>query len=353
MALSVEAVVEPDRHRARFPTRSLPSLARLDGRGGAALACRLVIFSPAMAAATVLLAGLLDVVCGEPPNAIHPVAWLGRLVALLERGAPHERPRAELAYGVAVVVVVTGIAAAVGLALVLALSHLPWWLALPAGAVALKVSFSLRGLVGAGRTVQRTLDADPAAAREGLRALVSRDRDLTPSQVASAAIESLAENLSDSVVAPLLFFALLGLPGAFAYRAVNTLDAMIGYHGRYEYLGKTAARLDDVLNLVPARLSGLLIVALACLRRRGAAAFAGLRRERRLSSSPNKLWTIAPMAGALGVQLEKPGTYAVGPDTRPLRAAIIGEAAVLVWAAGVIAIVATAGLAALLAGWWV
>jgi len=305
-----------------------------------------------MAAATVLLAGLLDVVCGEPPNAIHPVAWLGRLVALLERGAPRERPRAELAYGVAVVVLVTGIAAAVGLGLVIALSHLPWWLALPVGAVALKVSFSLRGLVGAGRAVQRSLDADPAAAREGLRALVSRDRDLTRPQIASAAIESLAENLSDSVVAPLLFFAVLGLPGAFAYRAVNTLDAMIGYHGRYEYLGKPAARLDDVLNLVPARLSGLLIVALACLRRRGAAALAGLRRERRLSTSPNKLWTIAPMAAALGLRLGKPGAYEVGRADRPLGAAVIGEAAVLVWQAGAVALAASAALAALLAALW-
>ncbi len=302
-----------------------------------------------MAAATVLLAGLLDLVCGEPPNAVHPVAWLGRLIALLERGAPSGRPRAELAYGVAVVVIATGVAAGAGLALALGLSRLPWWLALPGAAVALKVSFSLRGLVGAGRAVQRSLDADPAAAREGLRALVSRDRDLTPPQVASAAIESLAENLSDSVVAPLLFFALLGLPGAFAYRAVNTLDAMVGYHGRYEYLGKPAARLDDVLNFVPARLTGLLIVALACLRRRGAAALAGLRRERRLSSSPNKLWTIAPMAGALGVRLGKPGAYEVGRAERPLASAVIGEAAAMVWQAGAVTLAACAALAALLA----
>ena len=305
-----------------------------------------------MAAATVLLAGLLDVACGEPPNAVHPVAWLGRLVAVLERRAPSGRPRAELAYGVGVVVAATGVAAGVGLGLALGLARLPGWLALPAGAVALKVSFSLRGLVGAGRAVQRSLDADPAAAREGLRALVSRDRDLTAPQVASAAIESLAENLSDSVVAPLLFFALFGLPGAFAYRAVNTLDAMIGYHGRYEYLGKPAARLDDVLNLVPARLSGLLIVALACLRRRGAAALAGLRRERRLSPSPNKLWTIAPMAAALGLRLGKPGAYEVGRADRPLGAAVIGEAAVLVWQAGAVALAASAALAALLAALW-
>jgi adenosylcobinamide-phosphate synthase len=248
--------------------------------------------------------------------------------------------------------VTTGVCAAAGFAIVIVLVHLPWWLALPLGAVALKVTFSLRGLVAAGRHVQRALGTDTEAAREGLRALVSRHRDLEPPQIVSAAIESLAENLTDSVVAPLLFFALLGLPGALAYRAINTMDAMIGYHGEYEYLGKVAARADDVANFVPARLTGLLLTALAATRGSGAAAWTALRRQRRLSTSPNKLWTIAPMAGALGVRLEKPGMYAVGPGTRPLRAAIIGEAAVLVWAAGAIAI-AAASLAALLADWWV
>ena len=305
-----------------------------------------------MAAATVLLAGAIDVAFGEPPNAIHPVAWTGRLVTVLERHRPYGRPRAELAYGALIVALTAGVCAAAGVAIAIVLAHLPWWLGLPLGAVALKVSFSLRGLVAAGRRVQRALDTDTAAAREGLRALVSRHRDLSPPQIVSAAIESLAENLTDSVVSPLLFFALFGLPGALAYRALNTMDAMIGYRGEYEYLGKVAARADDVANFIPARLTGLLLTALAAARGGGAAAWTALRRQRRLSTSPNKLWTIAPMAGALGVQLEKPGAYAVGPGTRPLRAAVIGEAAVLVWAAGAVAIVAGAGLAALLAGWW-
>jgi adenosylcobinamide-phosphate synthase len=303
-----------------------------------------------MAAATVLLAGVIDVAFGEPPNAIHPVVWMGRLVTALERRRPRCRPRAELAYGALIVAVTAGVCAAAGLALVVALARIPWWLALPMGAVALKVTFSLRGLVAAGRHVQRALDSDADAAREGLRALVSRDRDLSPPQIVSATIESLAENLTDSVVAPLLAFAVFGLPGALVYRALNTMDAMIGYHGELEYVGKVAARADDVANFIPARLTGVLLAALAATRGRGAAAWTALRRQHGLSTSPNKLWTIAPMAGALGVRLEKPGVYAVGPDTRPLRAAVIGEAAVLVWAAGAIAIVAAAGLAALLAG---
>ena len=302
-----------------------------------------------LAALTVLLAGVLDALFGEPPNALHPVAWLGSLIAALERRCPRGGPRREFAGGVLVVVITTAVAAAVGVAAGIALLHLPWWLSLPLGAVALKVAFSLRGLVRAGRSVQRALESDTEAARAGLRALVSRSRELEPPQIASAAIESLAENLSDSVVAPLLYFALFGLPGALVYRAINTLDAMIGYHGRYEYLGKPAARLDDAANWVPARLSGLLLVALAGTRHRGAAAWAALRTQHRRSASPNKLWTIVPMAGALDVQLEKPGAYVVGLSNRTPSGPIIGEAAVIVWQAGAVALLVASSLAALVA----
>jgi len=302
-----------------------------------------------LAALTVLLAGLLDALFGEPPNALHPVAWLGRLIAALDRRCPRGGPRRELAWGVLLVAITIAVAAAVGVALALALGHLPWWLALPLGAVALKVAFSLRGLIDAGRTVQRALETDTEAARAGLLALVSRSRDLEPPQIASAAIESLAENLSDSVVAPLLYFALFGLPGALVYRAINTMDAMVGYHGRYEYLGKPAARLDDAANWIPARLTGLVLVALAGARGRGAAAWAALRRQRRRSSSPNKLWTIAPMAGALDVQLEKPGAYVVGLSDRAPTGQTIGEAAAIVWQAGAVSILLSSGLAALVA----
>ena len=302
-----------------------------------------------LAALTVLLAGLLDALFGEPPNALHPVAWLGRLIAALDRRCPRGGPRRELAWGVLLVAITSAVAAAVGVALALVLGHLPWWLALPLGAVALKVAFSLRGLIDAGRTVQRALETDTEAARAGLLALVSRSRDLEPPQIASAAIESLAENLSDSVVAPLLCFALFGLPGALVYRAINTMDAMVGYHGRYEYLGKPAARLDAAANWIPARLTGLLLVALAGVRGRGAAARAALRRQRRRSSSPNKLWTIAPMAGALDVQLEKPGAYVVGLSDRAPTGRTIGEAAAIVWQAGAVSILLSSGLAALVA----
>jgi adenosylcobinamide-phosphate synthase len=305
------------------------------------------------AAATVALAGLFDVAFGEPPNALHPVAWMGRLVAFLERRRPRGRPRAELAYGALIVLVTCGIAGAAGVALLQAVQALPVWAALPLAAVVLKIAFSLRGLAAAGRAVQRRLGTDIVAARAGVTSLVSRDPNMEPPQIVSATIESLAENLTDSVVAPLFYFALFGLPGALVYRAINTMDAMIGYHGELEYVGKAAARLDDVANWLPARLSGLLLVGVASMRGAAPAAWAVLRTQRRPSPGPNKLWTIAPMAGALGVQLEKRGYYAVGPGERSLAPAVIGEAIAVLWVAGATALIVAAGLAALMSwGVW-
>jgi adenosylcobinamide-phosphate synthase len=301
-----------------------------------------------LALGIVLLAGIIDVTVGESPAAVHPVVWMGRLIGALEGRRPHDRPRAELVYGVLVVLTVTGACAAAAIALTVLVAQLPWWLALPIGAAALKTTFSLRGLVSAGRRIQLALASDTDAARAGLAALVSRSRDLEPPQIVSATVESLAENLTDSVVSPLLYCVVFGLPGAFVYRAVNTMDAMIGYRGAYEYVGKPAARLDDVLNWVPARLTALLLVMLASLRRAHRKAWACLRSRPHPPTGPNKLVTISAMAGALGVQLAKPGVYAVGPADRPLVASVIGEAIDLVWLAGGIALAVAAGLSALL-----
>ena len=314
----------------------------------------------AFAAATVGLAGMIDVAFGEPPNALHPVVWMGRLVtAWSAAGRTAGRaPSSPTARSSSSSPPVSRPASASSSC---SASGRPLWAALPIAAIVLKTTFSLRALVGAGRHVQRALATDTEAARAGLAALVSRSRDLEPPQIVSAAIESLAENLSDSVVAPLFFFALFGLPGALAYRAVNTMDAMIGYRGEYEHLGKVAARLDDVLNWIPARLTGLLLVALAAAapargRPRRAARAAGpgpaCAPARIRPPARTSCVTISAMAGALGVQLEKPGVYAVGPADRPLAAPVIGEAIGLVWLAGGVTFAAAAGLAALV-GWGV
>jgi adenosylcobinamide-phosphate synthase len=271
----------------------------------------------------------LDLAFGEPPAALHPVVWIGRLVAAFERRAPRGSPMAELAYGAALTATVVGAAAAGAALLARALAGLPWARRVALLALALKPTFALRALLDAGEAVRRPLAAgDLTAAAAALRSLVSRDvSGLTPELVAAAAVESLAENASDSIVAPWLFYLVGGLPAAYAYRAANTLDAMVGYRGRYESLGKVAARLDDALNVVPARLTALLI---ALSSDAPARALAVARRDHGLTASPNAGWPMAAMAGALGVRLEKVGHYRLGDPARPVEAGDIGRAAAIV-----------------------
>jgi adenosylcobinamide-phosphate synthase len=179
--------------------------------------------------------------------------------------------------------------------------------------------FTAKGLANAAMKTARDLrNEDLETARLHLRSLVGRDpATLTPPQVAAAAIESVAENSTDSYIGPWLAFALFGLPGAFAHKAVNTLDSMIGYHGRYEYLGKAAARLDDFINLLLARLSAVLILFGGLLL--GLPAGRGWRvmwRDHGKTESPNAGWTMGAMSGLLGVSLEKPGHYHLGKGFR-------------------------------------
>jgi len=205
------------------------------------------------------------------------------------------------------------------------------------GAALLMTSFSLRQLQDeAARAGTLLAREGVTAARGPLSALVSRNIDeLPPSLAASAAVESLAENLSDSFVAPLLYYVLLGVPGALAYRAINTLDAMIGYHGRYEYLGRAAAKLDDVASYIPARITAaLLVISAGLVGAKGLqAARIGIRDHSR-TASPNSGWPMAVMAGALETQLEKAGYYRLGDAEQTPDPAMIRDAIRIVrWAA--------------------
>jgi adenosylcobinamide-phosphate synthase len=185
---------------------------------------------------------------------------------------------------------------------------------------------------------------DLAAARQAVGwHLVSRPTaTLDASGVVSATVESIAENLTDAFVAPVFFYLLFGLPGAAFYRAVNTADAMIGYHdGPLEHFGKLAARLDDVLNLLPARLAALaLVVGAALVSEDARGAWRTWRRDGRLTESPNAGRTMAAMAGALGVTLTKAGTYRLGSG----RAPEVGDIGRALWLFAVAAALAVGAL---------
>lgn len=286
----------------------------------------------------VIVAAALDLALGDPPNRLHPVAWIGRAIAggrrALCRGG-----RAQLVVGGALVTLaVAAVAAAAGLAVATLAARLGSAGPLVEGA-ALSLLLSIRGLVRAARAVAGPLAAgDLEAARAAVAChLVSRPTaTLGPDEVASAAVESVAENLTDALVAPVCFYLVFGLAGAAAYRAVNTADAMLGYRdGSLEWFGKLAARLDDVLSFVPARLAALGLVAGAVAAGEDArGALRMLRRDGALTASPNAGRTMAAMAGALGLTLGKRGAYRLGEGGPPTAGDVARAVRVFAWAAG-------------------
>lgn len=294
------------------------------------------------------LALALELLVGEPPNALHPVAWIGTTASTLLRTAPGRGPRRQFVFGLLLTLVIAGGFATASFFLLRAVAR--WPVAeLVVACLVLKSMFAIAALGRAALDVRRSLaSGDLERARHDLRSLCSRDAShLDEAHLVSAAVESLAENTSDSFVAPLFYYALLGIPGIVFYRAVNTMDAMIGYHGQYEYLGKFAARLDDVLNLIPARLTaGLLVVAAWLCGRDGRRGWHMIVRDGRTTESPNAGYPMAAIAGILGVALEKQDHYRLGDGVVPAERTTIDAA----WRVVLVCSTLAAGSAAIAIG---
>jgi adenosylcobinamide-phosphate synthase len=295
-----------------------------------------------------LLALGLDGLLGDPPNQWHPVTAMGTFIRRMALRAPAGGPAEQFRYGTGLMLAGLATFALPLAALEVATRRRPLVRA-ALEAVLLKSVFSMRRLLEAGREVEQALEAgDLPEARRAVRwHLVSRDTSaLDEAQVASAAVESLAENLADSFVAPLLAYAVGGLPLAWAYRFANTADAMIGYHDeRHEYLGKFAARLDDALNWLPGRLSGgLLAVAAPFAGGQTSEAWRTMAEQHGRTSSPNAGWGMSAAAGGLGVTLEKFGHYRLEGGPALPSATTLRRARRLVLAAAILG----AGLAGLL-----
>jgi len=267
------------------------------------------------------LALAIDLVWGEPPRIIHPVVGMGKVTSFLAARKVGNRPLAQFIYGAGITLVTIGLFTVPAYFILLYLKSLSLAAYVVVGAVLLKSTFSLKELRRVALGVKRLLLKEELdEARLELHSLVSRDTQGLPQPLlVSATVESVAENTGDSFVAPLFYFLLFGVPGAIAYRVVNTMDAMIGYHGKYEYLGKFATKLDDGLNFIPARLSALLLVLAAFLSRRDARnSWQTALGSHSRTESPNAGWPMAAVAGALNVQLEKKEHYKLGKAGAPL-----------------------------------
>ena len=263
------------------------------------------------------LAIAIDLAMGEPPRIVHPVVWIGKVIALLTKAGNELRPATQFIYGLSIVLLTTTSFVVAVYFLLLYLRELNFIAYVIIGSLLLKPTFSLRELHQTILKVKRLLkEGKLDKARFELRSLVSRDTTgLNESQIVAATVESAAENSCDSFIAPLFYFLIFGVPGALAYRVINTFDAMIGYHDKWEHLGKFAARLDDVVNFIPARVTALLILISAMINRKNLKqAWRIMLRDHAKTESPNAGWTMSAIAGALDVQLEKAGYYKLGDN---------------------------------------
>lgn len=292
---------------------------------------------------------VLDAIFGDPAWLPHPVVLMGKAITALEKRLRTQfpkTPQGELCGGAVLAAVLP-----VGTFLITALVCRLAAALHPLAGLAVQMfwcaqALAAKGLAQESRNVYKELQKqDLPAARKAVARIVGRDtQNLTAEGVTKAAVETVAENASDGVIAPLLYMLLGGAPLALCYKAVNTMDSMVGYKNeRYLYFGRAAAKLDDAANYLPARMAALLLAGAAALTGQNArGALRIWRRDRRSHASPNSAQTEAVMAGALGVQLAGPASYfgklyekpTIGDALRPVEPGDILRANRMLYAAG-------------------
>ena len=269
-----------------------------------------------------ILAFLIDLLFGEYPDRIHPTIAIGKIISWLKPKLKSPNPRTEKANGVLLAIsVMLIVSVPVFFLLFFIRQSFGLWGQIAyiiVGAILFKATFAVRGMGQYTKPIATALKKkDLAEARKWLPFIVRRDPNtLNEKQITSAAVESIAESTTDGITAPFFFFALFGVPGAFAYRVVNTLDSMVGYKNpQNKNIGWFSANLDTIANYIPARLTAYLMVAASFfLRENWRESWRILQRDKGKTASINAGWTISAMAGALGTQLEKQGNYALGDD---------------------------------------
>jgi len=280
------------------------------------------------------LAFLIDLVLGEYPDRIHPTIGIGKMILFLKRRAKHPNPKREKANGVLMGLSIMLTFALPVFALLYFIRLLPFpygeVLYIVVGALLFKATFAISGMGQYTKPIAAALkNRDLDGARKWLPYIVRRDPNtLNERQIVSAAVESIAESTTDGITAPFFFFAIFGVPGAFAYRVINTLDSMVGYKNEeFRNIGWFSARMDTLTNWLPSRITAYLMVAAAALLRLDSKeSLRILERDKHKTSSPNAGFTISAMAGALNVQLEKKGSYCLGDDHGTISYEDIGRA---------------------------
>lgn len=267
---------------------------------------------------TIILALLLDILLGEPPNFLHPVVYMGKIIDFLK---PHLVEYQNKISGFYLTFILLSLFI-IPIYFILQFTQLYFLDYIIISAIILFTMFAIKELLNSTRLVKKDINSDISQARQSVSYLVSRDTThLSYEELVSATIETLTENITDSVISPLFYTFFLGVLGGVAYRVINTLDAMVGYKDEENInIGWFPARLDDLANYLPARLTGILIVFSAVLiglnwRR----AYYTMMKDAKKTPSPNSGYPMAAAAGALGIQLEKKGYYSLGEKINALN----------------------------------
>ena len=307
---------------------------------------------------------LLDCLLGDPLSRLHPVVLMGRLISYFEkrlRARFPKTPRGERAAGAVMAALVPAVSAAAGILLLYVCRRIHLWAYFGASTFLCWQCFAARCLKEESMKVVSCLEREGlAAGRRQVGMLVGRDTEnLTETQVVKAAVETVAENTSDGVVAPLFWMVLAGAAGGLFYKAVNTMDSMVGYkNDKYLHFGRAAARFDDAVNYIPARLSALAMIAAAgILGMDGKNAMRIWRRDRRNHASPNSAQTESACAGALHIRLGGSASYfgrlyekpTIGDADRPVRRSDVNSACRLMYGTSVL-LLAVYALVLLLGG---
>jgi adenosylcobinamide-phosphate synthase len=313
-----------------------------------------------------LIAGyILDLMLGDPLWLPHPVRWIGKLIDQGEKLLRHiscRNERSQFLGGMILTILVVGVSLVIPLLLLALANRISPWLALALQSLMCYQIMATKSLKDESMKVYAELQkGNLAEARKRLSRIVSRDTmNLSVPQVTKGAVETVAENISDGVLAPMMYILLGGAPLGFGYKAINTLDSMIGYkNDRYLYFGKFAARLDDIANYLPARISAcLMILAVYLTGNDGKNARRVYRRDRHKHHSPNSAHTEAVCAGALNIQLAGNNYYfgklvekpTLGDEGRPIEPEDIKRANQLLYVTSLLGIMLGSGIRLIILG---
>lgn len=273
----------------------------------------------------ILIAIVIDLLFGELPSKIHPVVWMGKMIdTLMNFLIKYKNKTSGITLTLAVIITFT-----LATYVFISLSVINNIIYILVSSMILSTVFAIRALISSASNIQKDLENNINTARKNMSYLVSRDtRDLSRGEIVSATVETLTENITDSVIAPLFYTFIFGVPGAVFYRVVNTLDAMVGYKKPDTIeIGWFPAKLDDILNFLPARVTGvIMVIAALFLSMDWKNSYKIMRRDARNPDSPNSGFSMAAAAGALGIKLKKIGYYEIGDELNPLEIDRISDA---------------------------